>query len=140
MKPTVFLTGATGFLGMEVLTRLLEEGDRDVLALIRAEDDAAAEKRLDDVLSTLWDDPSGYRPRVTAVRGDVTAPGLGLGDRRDEYAERTGAVLHCAASITFDLPLSEARAITGEILHVDGGFHAMGTAPAEARQPEEAVA
>jgi meromycolic acid enoyl-[acyl-carrier-protein] reductase len=29
-----------------------------------------------------------------------------------------------------------ARAITGEILHVDGGFHAMGTAPAESRQPE----
>ena len=36
MKPTVFLTGATGFLGMEVLARLLEEGDREVLALIRA--------------------------------------------------------------------------------------------------------
>ena len=115
MKPTVFLTGATGFLGMEVLARLLEEGDRDVLALIRASDDAAAERRLDDVLATLWDDPAPYRKRVTAVRGDVTAPRLGLGDRRDELAERTGAVLHCAASITFDLPLAEARAI-----NVDG--------------------
>ena len=31
-----------------------------------------------------------------------------------------------------------ARAITGEILHVDGGFHAMGTAPVQDR--EEAVA
>jgi len=115
MKPTVFLTGATGFLGMEVLARLLEEGDREVLALIRASDDAAAEQRLDDVLSKLWDDPSPYRSRVTAVRGDVTAPGLGLGDRRDEWASKTGAVLHCAASISFDLPLDEARAI-----NVDG--------------------
>ena len=115
VKPTVFLTGATGFLGMEVLARLLEEGDRDVLALIRASDDAAAERRLDDVLAKLWDDPAPYRDRVTAVRGDVTAPGLGLGDRRDELAERTGAVLHCAASISFDLPLAEARAI-----NVDG--------------------
>jgi len=115
MKPTVFLTGATGFLGMEVLARLLEEGDREVLTLIRASDDAAAEQRLEDVLKTLWDDPSAYRSRVTAVRGDVTAPGLGLGDRRNEWAERTGAVLHCAASISFDLPLSEARAI-----NVDG--------------------
>ena len=44
MKPTVFLTGATGFLGMEVLARLLEDGDREVLALIRAPDDAAAEQ------------------------------------------------------------------------------------------------
>ncbi len=33
-----------------------------------------------------------------------------------------------------------ARGISGEILHVDGGFHAMGTAPAEARKAEEAVA
>jgi thioester reductase-like protein len=115
VKPTVFLTGATGFLGMEVLARLLEEGDREVLALIRASDDAAAERRLDDVLATLWDDPAPYRARVSAVRGDVTAPGLGLGDRRDELAERTQAVLHCAASITFDLPLAEARAI-----NVDG--------------------
>jgi nucleoside-diphosphate-sugar epimerase len=115
MKPTVFLTGATGFLGMEVLARLLEAGDREVLALIRASDDAAAEQRLDGVLSKLWDDPSPYRSRVTAVRGDVTAPGLGLGDRRDEWAARTGAVMHCAASISFDLPLAEARAI-----NVDG--------------------
>jgi nucleoside-diphosphate-sugar epimerase len=115
MKPTVFLTGATGFLGMEVLARLLEEGDREVLALVRAGDDAAAEARLDDVLRKLWDDPSPYRDRVTAVRGDVTAPGLGLGSRRDEWASRTGAVMHCAASISFDLPLGEARAI-----NVDG--------------------
>jgi nucleoside-diphosphate-sugar epimerase len=115
MKPTVFLTGATGFLGMEVLARLLEEGDREVLALIRASDDAAAEQRLDDVVAKLWDDPTQHRSRVTAVRGDVTAPGLGLGDRRDEWAARTGAVMHCAASISFDLPLAEARAI-----NVDG--------------------
>ena len=33
VKPAVFLTGATGFLGMEVLARLLEAGDREVLAL-----------------------------------------------------------------------------------------------------------
>lgn len=115
MKPTVFLTGATGFLGMEVLARLLEEGDREVLALIRAADDAGAERRLDDVLRTLWEDPAPYRGRVTAVRGDVTAPGLGLGDRRGEWAARTQAVMHCAASISFDLPLAEARAI-----NVDG--------------------
>ena len=115
MKPTVFLTGATGFLGMEVLARLLEAGDREVLALVRADDDAAAEQRLDGVLATLWDDPAPYRDRVSAVRGELTQPELGLGDRADEVAERTHAVLHCAASITFDLPLAEARAI-----NVDG--------------------
>src|SRR3954471_15889815 len=79
VRPAIFLTGATGFLGTEVLARLLEAPECDVLALVRADDDAAAERRLDEVLATLWEDPSPYRDRVTAVRGDVTSPGLGMG-------------------------------------------------------------
>ena len=67
MKPAVFLTGATGFLGMEVLARLLEAGDREVLcARPRAPTTRRAEARLDDVLATLWDDPAPYRDRVSA--------------------------------------------------------------------------
>jgi thioester reductase-like protein len=111
----VLLTGATGFLGMEVLARLLEHGDRDVLALVRASDHEAAEQRLDDVLEKLWRDPSPYRARVRAVPGDVTRPGLGIDKaERAVLAEEIGAVLHCAASIAFDLPLDEARLINVE--------------------------
>ncbi|MDP9294051.1 MAG: enoyl-ACP reductase FabI [Actinomycetota bacterium] len=44
-----------------------------------------------------------------------------------------------AAAVCFLLS-DHARAITGEILHVDGGFHAMGTQLTEAREPEEAMA
>jgi thioester reductase-like protein len=115
MKPPVFLTGATGFLGMEVLARLLERGDRDVHALVRAPDQPAAERRLDGVLRTLWRDPEPYRARVRAVPGDLTSPGLGVRPiDRTALAEEVGAVLHCAASISFDLPLEEARAINVE--------------------------
>jgi thioester reductase-like protein len=115
MKPPVLLTGATGFLGMEVLAQLLERGERDVVALIRAADDAAAEARLEEVLARLWRDPAPYRHRVQAVAGDVTRPGLGIaGRRRTGIAEGVGAVLHCAASIAFDLPLKEARKINVE--------------------------
>ena len=115
MKPPVFLTGATGFLGMEVLARLLEAGDRKVIALVRAADDAAAEDRLYGVLNTLWRDPTPYQEHVRAVAGDVTSPGLGLDQAaRNALAEEVGAVLHCAASISFDLPLDDARAINVE--------------------------
>ena len=115
MRPPVFLTGATGFLGMEVLARLLEAGDRDVVALVRAADTAAAEARLDGVLETLWTDPSPYRGRVRAVAGDLIEPNLGMTiSERTELAEQVGAVLHCAASISFDLPLEEARQINVE--------------------------
>jgi thioester reductase-like protein len=114
-QPAVLLTGATGFLGMEVLARLLERGDRDVVCLIRAENDGAAAGRLDEVLNMLWDDPESHRDRVRAVAGDVTVPNLGLRPgARTELAEEIGAILHCAASITFDLPLEEARLINVE--------------------------
>jgi long-chain acyl-CoA synthetase len=115
MKAPVFLTGATGFLGMEVLARLIEAGDREVIALVRASDDAAAEDRLHGVLGALYRDPSNHRDRVRAVAGDVTQAGLGLENgKRTALAEEVGAVMHCAASIAFDLPLDEARAINVE--------------------------
>jgi thioester reductase-like protein len=115
VKPPVFLTGATGFLGMEVLARLLEKGDREVIALVRASDDAAAQERLEGVLAKLWVDPAQFAGRARAVAGDVTSPGLGLNaETRAKVAEEAGAVMHCAASISFDLPLDEARAINVE--------------------------
>jgi thioester reductase-like protein len=115
VRPPVLLTGATGFVGMEVLARLLERAERPVIALIRAADDDAAERRLDEVLARLWRDPSPYRDRVHAVAGDVTQPGLGIGGpRRTGITEGVGAILHCAASIAFDLPLAEARRVNVE--------------------------
>jgi len=100
----ILLTGATGFLGMEVLARLLERGDEEILCLVRAPDDAAAQERLDGVLATLYDDPAPYRGRARALRGDVTEPIT----PPDAHVD---VVCHCAASITFDLPLDEARRI-----------------------------
>jgi thioester reductase-like protein len=115
MRPPVFLTGATGFLGMEVLARLLEQGDREVIALVRARDDVAAQERIDGVLAQLWRDPARHRDRVRAVAGDVTSDGLGMSSAvRTALAEDVGAILHCAASISFDMPLDEARAINVE--------------------------
>lgn len=113
MSRTVLLTGATGFLGMEVLVRLLEREDVEVLALVRGGDDEETKGRLEGVLRTLYEEPSPeVCKRVRAVRGDATAEGLGLSDAdREEVVRRVDGVLHCAASIAFDLPLDEAREI-----------------------------
>jgi len=110
---SVFLTGATGFVGMETLARLLERPDREVLALIRADDSAGADARLRDVLERLGLESEAAR--VLAVAGDVTAPGLGLtAPERHAVASRIDAVIHCAASVSFALPLPESRAINVE--------------------------
>ena len=43
----VLLTGATGFVGMEVLERYVERSDRRIVTLVRAADDEAARARID---------------------------------------------------------------------------------------------
>jgi thioester reductase-like protein len=109
----LLLTGATGFLGMEVLARYLERSDRRVIALVRAPDDTAAAGRIAGVLHELFGAQArNYLSRVEAVAADLTAPGLGIGlSRSIELAERVDEVIHCGASVAFDLPLEASRAI-----------------------------
>jgi thioester reductase-like protein len=112
----VLLTGATGFVGMEVLARYLERSDRKVITLVRAASDQAARERIDAVLANLFGARSGrYAGRVEAVACELTAPRLGLAQSRCvELAERVTTIVHSAASVSFTLPLEEARAINVE--------------------------
>lgn len=99
----LFLTGATGLVGSHTLRLLLaDEPDLHAFVLVR--------------------DPEGWRMqriicalpahRVTAVRGDVTEPGLGLDWRtRSILSDRVRLVVHCAADTVFSRPLSEARQV-----------------------------
>jgi thioester reductase-like protein len=113
-QPALLLTGATGFLGGELLVRLVEQTDRDIVVLIRADDDAAATTRLARTLATLLPPEalSAAVPRVRAVAAHLDRPGLGLTPRAfDALAAQVDAVVHCAASVSFTLPFEEAWAI-----------------------------
>ena len=97
----VLLSGATGFVGREILSRFLERDDGNVVyALVRADND---------------DDAAGRLPahdRLTAVAGDIEREGLGLSAEASERLRReVTTVLHCAASVSFDLPLEESRSV-----------------------------
>ena len=115
-KDTVLLTGATGFVGMEVLARFLERDDREVVTLVRAADVREAQDRMGGVLTNLFGkDADRYAGRVRAVPGELTAPGLGLSPAwREELAEQVSTIIHSAASVSFSLPLEEARRINVE--------------------------
>jgi thioester reductase-like protein len=116
VKGAVLITGATGFVGMEVLARYLERSDRRIFALVRASDDEAAQERIDGVMSDLFGSRAKrYSDRVRAVAGELTAPGLGLGERGSRaLADEVSTIVHSAASVSFALPLDEARAINLE--------------------------
>jgi long-chain acyl-CoA synthetase len=110
----VLLTGATGFVGMELLARYLERTDRRVHVLVRAASERAAATRIERTLVGLFGFRHPYAGRVVPVCGDVTCPGLGLRRRRDALAGQVNEVMHCAASVSFDLDVDEARAINVE--------------------------
>ncbi|MFL5820971.1 MAG: SDR family oxidoreductase [Solirubrobacteraceae bacterium] len=111
----LLITGATGFVGMEVLARYLERTSRPLYALIRAGDDAQAAARLRCAVTERFGRDDAHEGRVAAVAADLERPGLGLdGGRRAWLAERVSDIIHAAASVSFSLPLERARAINVE--------------------------
>jgi long-chain acyl-CoA synthetase len=130
----LLLTGATGFVGLEVLGRYVERGERTVFALVRAKDEVAAQRRVRDALTRFFGEPFGAE-RVVAVPGDLGEPGLGISEEyRGRIAAEVTDVIHSAATVSFELPLDESRAtnVTGtervlelvhEIEHLRGMTH-----------------
>jgi thioester reductase-like protein len=134
----VLLTGATGFIGMELLARYLERSDRQIVTLVRAGSREGARARIEAVLENIfgprWPE---LADRVQALPADMTAPGMGL-ERRDRegLAERVTTIVHSAASVSFTLPLEEAREINvggtqrmlefAELAHERGGLECYG--------------
>lgn len=115
---SVIVTGATGFLGREIVHHLLAtEPDTRLTLLIRGKDDADARARGEAVLAAALsgDALHAASARVDTVRGDLEKDRLGLDPAAyDALAARTRAVIHGAASVSFTLPIDEARAVNVE--------------------------
>lgn len=103
---TVLLTGGTGHVGTALLPRLLADPETRVLALVRAKDDAHLLERRDALRARV---PGIDPARLDVMRGDVSAPGLGLspGDHDRVDADVT-SLIHSAASVRFDMPQDKA--------------------------------
>jgi thioester reductase-like protein len=106
----VMLTGATGFLGMELLGRYLERTDRPIFTLIRAADSSGAKARLGELLKRLFGRPEPHDGRVVALAGDVEREGLGLTARDcDIVTHGVSEIVHCAATVEFNASLPDSR-------------------------------
>ncbi len=129
--PGIVLSGATGFLGGEVLARLLMRERRPIYVLIRAGNKAEAQARLEATLIELMGSAAPWSDRTVAIPADLTQPRLGLDrDRHSWLARRAEWVIHCAASVSFTLGLPESRAInvegTNRMLDLAAGAHRRG--------------
>ena len=131
-----FLTGATGFIGSEVLRRILRrEPERQVHCLVRAADATEAARRGREALFKLFfDDDAAFadgKGRVHWVIGNLKAPGLGLApEARARVVAECDEIVHAAASTDFGRPMDVAEAVNV------GGVRAVAELAAEAaRRP-----
>ncbi|TEA17364.1 Nonribosomal peptide synthase atnA [Colletotrichum sidae] len=122
----VMLTGATGFLGNQLLAQLLQRGTvRKVIALVRGEHPAHAAERLLTLArgsSSWWRED--YANRIEVWHGDLALPRLGL--REAQWTRLTGssvdaepvdAVIHNGAVVNWmaDYPALTAANIMSTV-------------------------
>jgi thioester reductase-like protein len=102
MRETIFVTGATGLIGGGVLHRLLKT-DPQIRAVVLVRD------------LNRWAMHAGRfareADRITAIKGDVTSPGLGMESRtRSDIARKVTTIVHAGADTSFSRSLEESRA------------------------------
>jgi fatty acyl-CoA reductase len=106
---TIFLTGATGFLGKVMLWKALREAGEGVkiYVLVRSSKDADARKRVDEIFSTkIFDDLLASKPhlreKVCPLDGDITKEDFGLSEESLALLYReTTTIIHSAATTKF---------------------------------------
>jgi len=112
---TVFITGATGFMGKVLLEKLLRSTEVSrVYLLIRPKKGVPTQARLHTLMEAavfdrLRKDNKEFLHKVEAVSGDITEESLGLSHEEDSLlAESVNIVFHCAATVRFDEELSKS--------------------------------
>ena len=94
----VFVTGATGFLGAFLVSRILQETDCPVYCLVRPSEQKPQE-RLENNLRSY---SLPLSPRIRAVAGDLSKANLGLSE--DDYRmlfRQVDVVFHCGAAVNY---------------------------------------
>lgn len=123
MPKTIFLTGATGFLGAHLLAELLERTPARILCLVRATDEDAGRETLRRGLERYGLQREDAATRIVPVLGDLARTGLGLsGSVAKDLARTVDAIYHCGAQVHFVYPYETLRAAnvggTREILRL----------------------
>jgi len=113
--PTVFFTGFPGFLGSELLPRVLSRSPAEVSAtcLIEPRFMPLARQRVE----SLARDVPATEGRIRLVEGDLTAPDLGLGSA-GTLSDETTEIFHLAA--VYDLAVERTLAMR---VNVEGTHH-----------------
>ncbi|PYH85271.1 non-ribosomal peptide synthetase, partial [Aspergillus uvarum CBS 121591] len=118
----IFLTGATGFVGIHLLVSLIQREEvQQVVCLVRAADDRAALLRLQKTAAKYGLNLEGQK-KVVALAGNFALPRLGLAEAQyDHWARWSSVIFHLGAKVSYVAPYTSHRAEnvigTLEMLH-----------------------
>jgi thioester reductase-like protein len=96
----VFLTGASGFLGVFLLFELLKRMPVKVHCLVRGSSAEEGRSKILDQLKRfgLWE--QSWDSRIIAIKGDLSEPFLGLSQQQfEELTETIDAIYHSGANV-----------------------------------------
>jgi long-chain acyl-CoA synthetase len=103
----VLVTGATGFLGTQIIKRLLNNQDIRIIILVRGR------HVLKRVSRAWWEYPElieSISERIQVYHGDITKEQLDLSDNDYEYLKKNLThIIHTAADLRLNAPLEELR-------------------------------
>jgi thioester reductase-like protein len=98
----VFLTGATGLIGGEVLRALLDFGVREIWTLVRPQEQSTPAARIVVRMRRSGADLNGAADFVHAVAGDLRRTRLGLSaDDAERVRSAIDFVVHCGGETSF---------------------------------------
>ncbi|CAH0712910.1 unnamed protein product, partial [Brenthis ino] len=113
---SIFITGATGFVGKAIVEKLLRScpGIKTIYVLMRQKKGISSEQRLKElcnnsVFDVLRDTQPEVFNKLKLLAGDIFEPELGLSnDDRHELQRHCNIVFHSAACVRFDQELKFA--------------------------------
>ncbi|KAJ3298155.1 large subunit of alpha-aminoadipate reductase [Borealophlyctis nickersoniae] len=113
-RPVIFLTGATGFLGIFILSALLKRFPNcKVVALVRgkSKEDALARVRDNGERHLVWDETWVEKGRVEVAIGDLAADRLGLSEAEwERLSKEVDMIVHNGALVHWVYPYHKLRA------------------------------
>lgn len=113
MKPNnIFLTGATGFVGSNLLYELLHKTEANIYCLVRAHQKEDGMLRIVNSLRShsLWNE--AFTHRIIPVIGDLSKRLLGLSEKRFSFlSNRVETIYHNGAIVNFVYPYSLLKSV-----------------------------